>query len=202
MASLFGKTRKPADLEMRGGNSKFARRNMDDPDTKFPSTTKQKFPRGQRKALGFIISGIMSVNAERKMTLISLRCCAIFNLLSAVTSLAAFLLFTIDLRRWVPRVRCDSPEKCTPGDYQYSVLSESHFSLRIILLVFALMELSISTAVSVIGWNKVWDCSIKGEDLPENSLNRHNSYESLVAKDAVYTSMRAIKPLEVPALNK
>ncbi|XP_072110571.1 high affinity immunoglobulin epsilon receptor subunit beta-like [Mobula birostris] len=219
---------------MSGGKPKTPKRKMDDPDTNFPSTTKQKFSRGQRKVLGvcqimlglffiafgipvfqsgmsiaaksampwwggglFIISGIMSVNAERKLTIFTLRCCAIFNLLSAVTSLTAFLLFAIDLRKWVPHV---NDNQCQHQDY--SALSESHFSLRIILLVFALMELSMSVAVSVIGWNKVWDCSKKCEDLPENSLDRSNTYESLVVKDTVYTSMRAIKPLEVPPLGK
>ncbi|XP_069755255.1 high affinity immunoglobulin epsilon receptor subunit beta-like [Narcine bancroftii] len=70
----------------------------------------------------FIISGFMSIYAERKLTYLILRCCAVSNLLSAAASLSAFLLFAMDLRKWVPHVTCgDKVGECKS---EYVNLSE------------------------------------------------------------------------------
>ncbi|XP_032886890.1 membrane-spanning 4-domains subfamily A member 15-like [Amblyraja radiata] len=228
MASLFGKSCQLPNFGKSGGDLPQARK-VDQPDNKFKNTVKQNFPRGQRKSLGvaqlmlgiffvsfgvplfqsrmsiaatiaipwwggglFMVSGAISIYAERKLNSITLRCSAVFNLLSAATSFCTFVLLTVDLRTWVPRIH-----QSYTGKPQ---LLEAHFSMRVILILFALLELSISITVAVIGWNKVWDCHKNTEELPENSRDRSNTYETLNVKDTTYTSMRAIKSSEVSAV--
>ncbi|XP_067897696.1 uncharacterized protein [Heterodontus francisci] len=181
--------------------------------------TKQFDSKGRRIALGFIISGITSIVGEKKPKRSVLRTCAVLNLLSATAALSVSLLFSVDLRMWVPHLVLPIQPTCKPNDL---ALSESQFTLRIILLIFALMELSISTVVATIGWKAVWKCSRTSKDELANDLsnadpdifqlakdlsnadpdisqlakdlsNADPTYESLILREPTYTPMSALR---------
>ncbi|XP_067897695.1 membrane-spanning 4-domains subfamily A member 8-like isoform X2 [Heterodontus francisci] len=153
----------------------------------------------------FIISGITSIVGEKKPKRSVLRTCAVLNLLSATAALSVSLLFSVDLRMWVPHLVLPIQPTCKPNDL---ALSESQFTLRIILLIFALMELSISTVVATIGWKAVWKCSRTSKDelakdlsnadpdisqLAKDLSNADPTYESLILREPTYTPMSALR---------
>ncbi|XP_060690045.1 uncharacterized protein LOC132821469 [Hemiscyllium ocellatum] len=93
---------------------------------------------------------------------------------------------------------------------------ESHFTLRIILLIFSLMQLSIASAVATIGWKEIWNCSGPSqnevylesgpqetwqlerdenrvrEKVKEDVSGPGQRYESLI-REPTYTTMSALK---------
>ncbi|XP_038673191.1 high affinity immunoglobulin epsilon receptor subunit beta-like [Scyliorhinus canicula] len=146
----------------------------------------------------FIIAGLILIIAERKLKRYILRMSVFANLLSASVALGVSLLFSIDLRKWVPYLVSKNE---TSSSSEYGDLAESQFCLRVILLIFALMELAISGAVATIGWKEMWKRSETSKnELMADPSNSEQTYE--VFREPTYTTMSALKNWKSQRLHK
>ncbi|KAM4709417.1 membrane-spanning 4-domains subfamily A member 4A-like isoform 2-T3 [Discoglossus pictus] len=119
-----------------------------------------KFYRGQPEALGYIISGSLSVAASSKPTIGKIRSSLVLNILSSVIAAVGIILFILNFlisNRYYSfgsNVYCSlyGPDETCEGRFNPEKVV---FGMTLLMFFFTILELCISVSTSVFGCKTV-----------------------------------------------
>lgn len=143
-------------------------------------------------AVAFIISGSLSVAFTKKPKISLAKITLAFNIISALVAGTAMIFYCLDIFvfRFYYFDRCDSTEKekedhlCLEILYQFLMLN---YSIKVLLLLFCLLELCIAISLSMFGCKTVCRDSF--------------SYQSIVQPVSIHHDDHMTVPLVTTASN-
>ncbi|XP_039607538.1 membrane-spanning 4-domains subfamily A member 18-like isoform X3 [Polypterus senegalus] len=116
------------------------------------------FLKGEPKALGYIISGSLSVAATKKPTPCLMKGALSMNIISAIFTILGICMYSLDIPFYYGLMECDG-SNCVPALIQ-SVAN----GIKSLLLLFSILEFCIAFSLSIYGCTAA--CQIKDTILP------------------------------------
>ncbi|XP_028593549.1 membrane-spanning 4-domains subfamily A member 8-like isoform X3 [Podarcis muralis] len=102
--------------------------------------TVETIPKGKNRVLGFIVSGCLSIGAEKSPTECAVKGSQAMNIISAIFALLGILTFIVDLSKNGPFHYDDN--------HHYSLVMKTGNRIAIVLLTFTIVEFCIASATA------------------------------------------------------
>ncbi|XP_062823499.1 membrane-spanning 4-domains subfamily A member 12 isoform X3 [Anolis carolinensis] len=141
--------------------------------------TVETIPKGKNRVLGFIVSGCLSIGAEKSPTECAVKGSQAMNIISAIFALLGILAFIVDLSINGPFHSDDS--------HQYSLVMTGN-RIAIVLLTFTVVEFCIASATAYF-----W-CRATRSDSNEAILIEPNAIRTDTETPSVAESSRSYPP--------